>query len=56
MRQIYLCKNWGVEEGEGCLFKGSLLAGDYSPVYTSTLNQFQWCQWNSTMIRRMRKQ
>jgi len=32
MRQIYLCKNLGVEEGGGDLFEGGLLAGDYSTV------------------------
>ena len=30
MIQTYLCKNLGVEEGGGCLFKGGSLAGDYS--------------------------
>ena len=29
MSQTYLCKNLGVEEGGGCLFKGGSLAGDY---------------------------
>ena len=29
MRQTYLCKNLGVQEGGGHIFKGGLLAGDY---------------------------
>jgi len=29
MSQTYVYKNWEVEEGEGHLFKGGLLAGDY---------------------------
>jgi len=47
MRENYQCKNLGVEEGEGHIFKGGLLAEDYGTCVSDHFRQICHDIWSN---------